>query len=62
MGRKLANRPERDCDCRPSKRPDRFRRDVRASMGMLSRDMVLDCCGGGGSSGCDGVLESRRFA
>jgi hypothetical protein len=26
---------------RPSKRPERFTRDVRASMGMLKRDMTL---------------------
>jgi hypothetical protein len=26
---------------RPSKRPERFMRDVRASMGMLKRDMLM---------------------
>jgi hypothetical protein len=40
MGRRLAKREEMDVLRRPSKRPPRFTRDVRASMGMLKRDMM----------------------
>jgi hypothetical protein len=41
MGRRLAKREDIDVLRRPSKRPERFTRDVRASMGMLKRDMML---------------------
>ena len=63
MGRRFANRPESDCDCRPSKRPDRFSLDVRASMGMLNRDMMLGGFEdeGEGWAGCEGISGSRRF-
>ena len=39
MGLRLANLVVRDCDRTPSKRDPRLRRDVRASSGMLIRDI-----------------------
>lgn len=42
MGRKLAKREEIEVERSPSKRPDRFTLEVRASMGILKRDMTLD--------------------
>ena len=35
MGRRLAKREETEVERRPSKRPERFTRDVRTSMGMF---------------------------
>ena len=40
MGRRLANRDETEVERRLSKRPPKFILDVKASMGMLKRDMV----------------------
>jgi hypothetical protein len=40
MGRRLAKREETEVERRPSKRPPMFILDVRASMGMLKRDMM----------------------
>lgn len=40
MGRRLANRDETEVERMLSKRPPKFIRDVRASMGMLKRDMT----------------------
>lgn len=39
MGLRLANLDVRDWERTPSKRDPRFRREVRASRGMLIRDM-----------------------
>jgi len=62
MGRRLAKREETEVLRKPSKRPEKFIRDVRASMGMLKRDMVegwvaVVSAGGGG---CDVLLEGRK--
>lgn len=40
MGLRLANLDVSDCDRTPSKRDPRLRREVRASRGMLIRDIV----------------------
>lgn len=40
MGRRLANRDEMEVERSPSKRPERLTLDVRASIGMLKRDMM----------------------
>lgn len=40
MGLRLANRDVSDCDRTPSKRDPRLRREVRASRGMLIRDIA----------------------
>lgn len=59
MGRRFAKREDIEVLRRPSKRPERFTRDVSASMGMLKRDMmdgrfVVPCRGGGGGGDCWG--------
>ena len=59
MGRRLANRDEIDWLRRPSKRPERFIRDVKASKGILMPDMIAESCVGGGE-GCPGTSGSMR--
>ena len=41
MGLRLANLVPKDWERTPSKREPRLRREVRASMGMLIRDMIV---------------------
>lgn len=71
MGRRFANREDMEVLRKPSKRPPRFTLDVRASMGMLKRDMMLvefevawGGCGDGGvlSGGRKGCCWASRSA
>lgn len=41
MGLRLAKRVLIDCDFMPSKRPERFKRDVKASSGIWSLAMLM---------------------
>ena len=64
MGFRLANLDVSDWDRTPSKRDPRLRREVRASRGMLIRDIVgvktVALTGGVGFGSFSGAVDGKR--